>query len=57
MKPLDVQARLEYGRAAVAVLRALKIADRTTPHPRTRASRPSDPSLAGPHDNELDLHS
>lgn len=29
MKTLDVQARLEYGRAAVAVLRALKIADRT----------------------------
>jgi hypothetical protein len=29
MKTLDVQARLEYGRAAVAVLRALKIANRT----------------------------
>lgn len=29
MKTLDVQARLEYARAAVAVLRALKIADRT----------------------------
>ena len=29
MKTLDVQARLEYGRAAVAVLRALKIANST----------------------------
>jgi hypothetical protein len=29
METLDVQARLEYGRAAVAVLRALKIADGT----------------------------
>jgi hypothetical protein len=29
MKTLDVQARLEYARAAVAVLRALRIADRT----------------------------
>jgi hypothetical protein len=29
MKTLDVQARLEYARAAVAVLRALKIAHRT----------------------------
>lgn len=29
MKTLDVQARLEYERAAVAVLRALRIADRT----------------------------
>ena len=29
MKTLDVQARLEYGRAAISVLRALKIADRT----------------------------
>lgn len=29
MKTLDVQPRLEYGRVAVAVLRALKIADRT----------------------------
>ena len=26
-KPLDVQARLEYARAAVAVLRALKLSD------------------------------
>ena len=29
MKTLDVQARLEYARAGVAVLRALKLADRT----------------------------
>jgi hypothetical protein len=29
VKTLDVQARLEYARAAVAVLRALRIADRT----------------------------
>jgi hypothetical protein len=29
MKTLDVQARLEYARAAVAVLRALRTADRT----------------------------
>jgi hypothetical protein len=29
MNALDVQARLEYARAAVAVLRALKITDRT----------------------------
>ena len=29
MKPLDVQDLLEYARAAVAVLRALEIADRT----------------------------
>jgi hypothetical protein len=29
MKTLDVQARLDYARAAVAVLRALKIADKT----------------------------
>jgi hypothetical protein len=29
MKRVDVQARLEYARAAVAVLRALKISDRT----------------------------
>jgi hypothetical protein len=29
MKTLDVQARLEYARAAVAVLRALRIADIT----------------------------
>jgi len=28
MKKLDVQARLEYGRAAVAVIRALKISNR-----------------------------
>jgi len=28
VKTLDVQARLEYGRAAVAVLRALQISDR-----------------------------
>ncbi len=28
-KTLDVQARLEYARAAVAVLRSLRIADRT----------------------------
>ena len=29
MNKLDVQARLEYARAAVAVLRSLKITDRT----------------------------
>ena len=29
MKPIDVQDRLEYARAAVAVLRALRIADNT----------------------------
>ena len=29
MQQLDVQARLEYARAAVAVLRALRITDRT----------------------------
>ncbi len=29
MKTLDVQAKLEYARAAVAVLRALQISDRT----------------------------
>jgi hypothetical protein len=29
MKTIDVQARLEYARAAVAVLRALRIADKT----------------------------
>ncbi len=29
MKTLDVQARLEYARAAVAVLRALRISDST----------------------------
>ncbi len=29
MNTLDVQARLEYARAAVAVLRSLRIADRT----------------------------
>ncbi len=29
MKTLDVQARLEYARAAVAVIRALRIADGT----------------------------
>ena len=32
VKTLDVQDRLEYARAAVAVLRALKILDRTMRH-------------------------